>query len=93
MRGTFKPSCTGCEVDYRIEFIPMMLWVLVLSYAVGIPVVIAAVWLGYIPVSVIAWLIAITAIVLPLNVWFSERQAAWLKEYIDSVLDLRPIGF
>jgi hypothetical protein len=92
MRGTFTPSGTGCEVDYRIEFIPMMLWALVLSYAVGIPVVSAAVWSGYIPVSAFALLIAITAIVLPLNLWISERQAAWLKEYIDSVLDLRPIS-
>jgi len=92
MRGTLKLSGTGTEVDYRIEFIPMMLWALVLSYAVGIPVVIAAVWLGYIPMSALVLLIAITAFGLLINLWFSERQAAWLKDYLDSVLDVRPIA-
>ena len=92
MRGTFIPSGTGSEVAYRIEFIPTIFWALALSYSVGIPIFIAAVWLGYVSLSAIAWVIAITAIVLPLNLWFSERQAAWLREHIDSVLDLRPIG-
>jgi hypothetical protein len=92
MRGTFTASATGCEVDYRIEFMPMLLWAIVLSYAVGIPVVLTVVGSGYVPVSALAWLIVITAIGLPLNFWLSERQAARLKEYVDSVLDLRPIG-
>lgn len=41
----------------------------------------------------IAWLIGITAVLLPLNVvGFSERQAYRLREYIATVLETRPGG-
>jgi integral membrane sensor domain MASE1 len=63
-----------------------MLWALVLAYTVGIPVIIALIWLGYVAVTALVWLAAITAVVLPLNLWFSERQAGRLKNYLASVL-------
>lgn len=66
-------------MDYRIEFIPAMLWALALAFAVGIPVVIAVVWLRYLPASTLVWLVAIVAVMLPLNVWFS-RMAGRLLE-------------
>jgi hypothetical protein len=92
IRGTFTASGAGSQVDYRIEFIPMILWALVLAYMVSIPFVLVAVWSGYIPLSALAWVIAVTVIGLSVNLWFSERQAVWLKEYISSVLDLRPMA-
>lgn len=86
IRGTFTGSGTGSEVGYRVEFIPMMLWTLLLAYAVGIPVIIAAIWLGYVPAITLVWLAAITAVMLPLNFWFSDRHAVRLKDHVASVL-------
>jgi hypothetical protein len=88
IRGTFTPSTIGCEVRYRVEFIPAMLWALVAAFAVSIPVLMILIWLGYVPMSTLALLFAIVVVVLPLNLWFSERQAGWLKDYLVSVLDL-----
>jgi hypothetical protein len=82
----------GTRVDYQLEFIPLMFWAFVIAYAIGIPVIIVATWLHYIPLTAIAWLIGITAVLLPLNVWFSERQASWLREYITTVLETRAVG-
>jgi hypothetical protein len=64
----------------------MMLWTLLLAYAVGIPVIIAAIWLGYVPAITLVWLAAITAVMLPLNFWFSDRHAVRLKDHVASVL-------
>ena len=88
IRGTFTPSAMGCEVGYRVEFIPAMLWLLVGAFALSIPVLIVLIWLGYFPTTGLAWLFATVAIVLPLNLWFSERQAGWLKDYVTTVLDV-----
>jgi len=41
---------------------------------------------GLLPTSVLIWLVVITAIVLPINVWFSERQAQRLRDYVKAVL-------
>ena len=88
IRGTFTASAMGCEVYYRVEFIPALLWLLVGAFALSIPVLIALIWLGYFPTSALAWLFAMVAIALPLNLWFSERQAGWLKNYVTTVLDV-----
>ena len=90
IRGTFTPSAMGCEVRYRVEFIPAMLWLLVGAFALSIPVLIVLLWLRYLPISVLALLFVIVAIVLPLNLWFSERQARWLKDYVAAALDVGP---
>ncbi len=66
-----------------------MLGAVVLAFGVSIPVLVAVVWLGYVPLSVVAWLIVIVPLTLAANFWFSERQAAWLKDYVTSVLELR----
>ncbi len=89
IRGTFTPSGAGSEVDYRLEFIPAMLWALVLAYAIGIPVVVVLIWLHYIPLSTLGLVVVITVVLLPINVWFSERQAESLRKYVASVLDAR----
>ena len=89
IRGTFTSSGAGSEVDYRLEFIPATLWALVLAYAVGIPVVVALLWVHYIPLSTLGLLVAITVVLLLINVWFSERQAQSLRNYVATVLDAR----
>lgn len=89
MRGTFTARSTNCRVDYRIEFIPWMLWTLVASYAIGIPLLVGFVVMGYLPYSVIVWAVVITAVGLGVNVWFSDRQAQWLKDYLESALDVK----
>jgi len=66
-----------------------MLWALVLAYAIGIPVVVVLIWLHYIPLSTLGLVVVITVVLLPINVWFSERQAESLRKYVASVLDAR----
>lgn len=87
IRGTFAPSGTGTSVDYRLEFIPWMLWALVLAFAASVPLLVGLVWLRYIPVLAVAWLLLFVPFMLGVNFWFSERQAKSLKEYIASVLE------
>ena len=89
MRGAFTPRSTGSRVDWRIEFIPAMLWALGASYAIGIPILVGLILLGYAPPSVLAWAVVITAAGLGINLWFSERQAHWLKDYVASALEIR----
>ena len=86
IRGGFTPIPMGCRVDYHVEVIPWMLWALVASYAIGIPVLLGLIWFGYVPFSVPAWAIVITAFGLAINLWFSEQQARWLKDYVTSAL-------
>jgi len=62
-------------VSYRVELIPWMVWTLIVSYVVGIPILTMLALRGLLPTSVLIWLVVIAAIVLPINVWFSERQA------------------
>ena len=83
-------SATGSWVDYRIEFIPAIMWALGVAFAATIPIILVVVWLGYVPASTLAWVTAIVAVVLPLNVWISERQAGRLRSHIATVLSARP---
>jgi hypothetical protein len=89
IRGTFTPHSAGSQVHYRIDFIPAILWSLVLALAIGIPLLLAMVWLRYVSVSALIVALVIVAVVLPLNIWFSERQANRLKDYVTGVLDVR----
>jgi len=73
-------------VSYRVELIPWMVWTLIASYVVGIPILTMLALRGLLPTSVLIWLVVITAIVLPINVWFSERQAQRLRDYVKVVL-------
>jgi hypothetical protein len=87
VRGTFTSIAAGSRVRYRIELIPWIVWTLVLSYVVGIPVLGILALRGLLPPSVFIWLVVITAIVLPINAWFSERQAQRLRDYVTGVLN------
>jgi hypothetical protein len=84
--GTFVPSVLGCRVDYRIEFIPWMVWTFVLAYVIGIAFIFALAVRGTSPWTAMIWVIAITAVVVPINLWFSEHQARRLKDYVASAL-------
>jgi hypothetical protein len=79
----------GTRVDYRIGFIPWILWALAASYAVGVPVLVGLVLFGYLPSSALALVTGITVAGLAINAWFSELQARWLKDYVTSALDLQ----
>lgn len=89
MRGAFTQTSAGCRVDYRIEFIPWLLWALIASYAIGTPLLVGLVLFGSAPPSVLAWAVVITSAGLGINLFFSERQAHWLKDYVASVLDVK----
>ena len=89
MLGAFTPTSTGCRIDYRIELIPATLWALGAAYAIGIPVLIGLILFGYVPASALAWALVITAGGLGVNLWFSERQAAWLKDYVATSLEAK----
>jgi hypothetical protein len=86
IRGTFRPSGAGSEVVYRAEFTPWVVWALVLAFAACVPAIIALVWSGYLPGSMVALLIAIVPLALAANLWISERQARGLRAYVASVL-------
>ncbi len=73
-------------MSYRVELIPWMVWTLIVSYVVGIPILTMLALRGLLPTSVLIWLVVIAAIVLPINVWFSERQAERLRDYVKAVL-------
>lgn len=87
IRGAFTPTATGSQVDYRVEIIPGVLWALVLVLAVSIPILIGAVWVGYIPWQTLALAFAIATATLAVNGWFSERQARRLMGHMVSVLN------
>jgi len=88
VRGSFTPLAVGSRVSYRVELIPWMVWTLIVSYVVGIPILAMLALRGLLPTSVLIWLVVITAIVLPINVWFSERQAQRLRDYVKAVLSV-----
>ena len=76
----------GTRVTYRLELIPWMVWTLVLSYLVGIPLLAILVLRNLYPVSALVWVFVLTAVFLPMNFWFSERQARRLRDYVAAVL-------
>jgi hypothetical protein len=82
IRGTFRASGTGSDVVYRVEFTPWTVWALVVAFVAGIPAILALGWNGFIPGSIFAWLIAIVPLTLGANLWFSERQAQRLRDYV-----------
>lgn len=86
IRGRFTPTAEGCRVDYRVELVPWMVWMLVASYLIGIPVLVGLAYVGYIPVSVLAWAALITVFGLGINAWYSERQARELRDHVVSAL-------
>jgi hypothetical protein len=86
VRGSFSSLATGSRVTYRIEFIPWIIWTLAVALVVEIPMFALFVNRGLLPASVVIWLVVITAIGLPLNLWFSERQARRLRDYVMKVL-------
>jgi len=63
-----------------------MVWTLIVSYVVGVPILAMLALRGLLPTSVLIWLVVITATVLPINLWFSERQAERLPDYVKAVL-------
>jgi hypothetical protein len=89
IRGAFTRIPMGTRVDYRIEFIPWILWALAASYAVGVPILVGLLLFGYLPSSALALVTGITVAGLAINAWFSELQARWLKDYVTSALDLQ----
>jgi hypothetical protein len=90
IRGTFIPSSTGSGVDYRVEFIPWLLWALALSVVISILVLIVLLWIGHGSTSQLGWSIVIVPLALAANLWISERQAQWLRDYVTSALEARP---
>src|SRR5262249_18315958 len=89
VRGSFTPSPLGTRVNFRIEFIPWMMWALALSYVIGVPLLVALALRGLAPASTLAWAAVITSIVLALNFWFSELQAKRLKDYVTTALNAK----
>jgi len=87
IRGAFTPTGTGSRVDYRVEFIPGVLWALMVALVVSIPIFVGMVWVGYIPWQTLALAFAIATATLALNAWLSERQARRLWDHIVSVLN------
>jgi len=63
-----------------------MMWTLIVSYVVGIPILTMLALRGLLRTSVVIWLVVITLIVVPINLWFSERQAERLRDYVKAVL-------
>jgi hypothetical protein len=90
MVGTFMPGGSGCSVDYRIEFIPRALIEVAIAFGVGTPILVVLVNLGYIAAREVASLIIIVPVVAAANIWFSERQAQWLKAFVFRELDAGP---
>jgi hypothetical protein len=86
IRGTFRASGTGSEVVYRVAFTPWTVWALVVALVASVPAIFALGWNGFIPGSVVAWLIAIVPLTLAANLWLSERQARRLRDYVAMVL-------
>lgn len=90
IRGTFIPTSPGSGVDYRVEFIPWLLWALALSVVISILVLIVLLWIGHGSTSQLGWSIVIVPLALAANLWISERQAQWLRVYMTSALEAQP---
>ena len=86
VRGRFTRLAVGSRVSYHVELIPWMMWTLIVSYVVGIPILTMLALRGLLRTSVVIWLVVITLIVVPINLWFSERQAERLRDYVKAVL-------
>ena len=89
IRGSFTPSALGTRVNFRVEFIPWILWALAASYIVGVPLLIGLALRGLVPASTLALAAVITAVGLPINFWLSELQARKLKDHVTTALDTK----
>jgi hypothetical protein len=83
IRGTFAPTRSGpTHVDYRIEFIPDAMFVLVVSTVIGTAVLAFLLTLTHIALVELWPLIPLAVLVAAANVWTSERQAQWLVAFV-----------
>jgi hypothetical protein len=80
--GTFTPAGSGSSVDYKIEFMPAALIAVAAAFIVSLPVIAIVIELGYVSTGELLWLIVIVPLVAAANLWLSERQARWLKEFV-----------
>jgi hypothetical protein len=87
--GTLRPEAGGTAVDYRVEFMPVALIAIASAFIVGTPVLAALIKLGSLPTADLAWLLVIVPAVAAANIWISERQAKWLREFLRQALDDR----
>ena len=90
IRGTFTPgSGGGTLVAYRLEFLPAALIGLAIAYPVSLLGLGGMVWLRYLNVSDLWPLIPITVVGGGINLWFSDRQARWLLDFVRKALEAR----
>jgi hypothetical protein len=89
--GTVSAKESGSTVDYRIEFMPAALLALAVSAVAAIPIFVGWSLLGYSIVPMVLLLIVAIIVTGSINLWISERQAGWLRDYVASTLDARPV--
>jgi hypothetical protein len=89
--GTVSAKESASTVDYRIEFMPAALLALAVSAVAAIPIFVAWSLLGYSIVPMVLLLIVAIIVTGSINLWISERQAGWLRDYVASTLDARPV--
>jgi hypothetical protein len=89
--GTVSAKESASTVDYRIELMPAALLALAVSAVAAIPIFVAWSLLGYSIVPMVLLLIVAIIVTGSINLWISERQAGWLRDYVASTLDARPV--
>ena len=87
--GAVAAKDGGSTVDYKIEFMPAALIALGVSAVASIPIFVAWSFLGFPVIPILLLLIVAIGVTGTMNLWISERQAKWLRDYVASTLDAR----
>ncbi len=89
IRGTFAPRPDGGTfVEYRVEFLPVALWVLAVTTPIGFAVIGAGLWLAHQSVWDVWPILPMWVVGVAANVWISDRQAHWLVDFISHRLEV-----
>jgi hypothetical protein len=88
IRGTFTPRAGGGTlVAYRVELLPAALIGLAIAYPLGLLVIGGMLWLRFLNLIDVWPLVPITVVVGGLNLWFSDRQARRLVDFVCNQLE------
>ena len=89
IRGTFIPRPDGGTfVEYRVEFLPVALWVLAVTTPLGFAVIGAGFWLAHQSVWDVWAILLMWPLGVAANVWISERQAHPLLGFVRDRLEV-----
>lgn len=89
IRGTFVPRPDGGTfVEYRVEFLPVAVWMLAVTTPLGFAVIGAGFWLAHQSVWDVWPILPLWVLGIAANVWISDRQGHRLLAFISHRLEV-----